>query len=170
MGSAKVTRSEETTSHFHEQSAAFRSGSSTTRPFSDSTAPMTLIRSTVVSYLSSVSMRDLQLVLVVCSFFKHRNRTCSFFFREGEDGTWDVLGATVTPDQRTAYTVNELKPYTAYSFRVLGVNDLGQGTPSNASYFIFTHRQRESGPPVSKATSLCFSVTFPSNGRRADIL
>ena len=99
------------------------------------------------------------------------SRMCSVFaHREGEDGTWDLLGAVVTPDDRTAFTVSELKPYTAYSFRVLGVNELGQGAPSNASYFIFTHRQRESGPPISGSAPLSFSVTFPPNGGSADIL
>ncbi|XP_037070696.1 tyrosine-protein phosphatase 99A-like isoform X1 [Pollicipes pollicipes] len=68
--------------------------------------------------------------------------------REGEAGTWSLLGATVTPDNRTAFTVHELRPYTAYSFRVLGVNDLGQGTPSEPSYFMVTLRQLPSTRPV----------------------
>ena len=90
---------------------------------------------------------------------------CVLCCREGEQGTWDLLGGIVTPDNRTAFTVSELKPFTAYSFRVLGVNELGQGAPSNSSYIIKTLRQRELDAIAERAALLFGHVLVKRRGR-----
>ncbi|XP_059483916.1 protein sidekick [Neocloeon triangulifer] len=43
---------------------------------------------------------------------------------EGADGPWLTVGERVDP-QLTYYTVTELKPFTAYKFRIQSTNDLG---------------------------------------------
>ena len=72
--------------------------------------------------------------------------------REGEDGRWtnemtedgevnnDV---SETNDNKTRYTVVELKPFTTYSFRVVAVNAMGRSKPSRVSYYMLTLREGE---------------------------
>lgn len=61
--------------------------------------------------------------------------------REGEKGQWDVSNGLMTLDNRTHFQVIGLKPFTTYSFRVLAVNAIGVGEPSQPSHFIITLRQ-----------------------------
>ena len=48
----------------------------------------------------------------------------------------------------TAYTVANLRPFTVYSFRVIGVNRIGASPPSLPSYHMMTLREVPRGKPL----------------------
>lgn len=61
----------------------------------------------------------------------------------------------MTPDNRTAYEIIGLKPFTAYSFRVVAVNAIGPSEPSPASYIMLTLRQLpDSRPSIISAKNV----------------
>ena len=66
--------------------------------------------------------------------------------REGEDGRWtneddEVNNVSETSDNKTMFSVVELKPFTTYSFRVVAVNAMGRSKPSKVSYYMLTLRE-----------------------------
>ncbi|GJQ68134.1 hypothetical protein Trydic_g10717 [Trypoxylus dichotomus] len=68
--------------------------------------------------------------------------------RVGEDGSWNVAEAILTPDNKTNFQVVGLHPYTVYSFRVLAVNEMGASSPSKESYYMVTLREVPTGKPT----------------------
>lgn len=67
----------------------------------------------------------------------------NYFYRyytiqQKEDGgTWQTLPERVDPFS-TSYTVEGLKPYTAYQFRIRATNDIGPSRYSNATETVRT--------------------------------
>ncbi|KAI4504305.1 hypothetical protein M0802_000776 [Mischocyttarus mexicanus] len=59
----------------------------------------------------------------------------------GEDGMWDEMKPIVTSTNSTIYTIENLTPFTVYSFRVAAVNAMGRSVPSQPSYCIITLRE-----------------------------
>lgn len=58
-----------------------------------------------------------------------------------EDGPWNATKEIITPHNDTFYTVENLRPFTVYSFRVAAINALGRSKPSQASYYMVTLRE-----------------------------
>ncbi|VVC95982.1 unnamed protein product [Leptidea sinapis] len=54
-----------------------------------------------------------------------------------DGGTWQTLPERVDPFA-TSYTVDGLKPYTAYQFRIRATNDIGPSRYSNATETVRT--------------------------------
>jgi receptor-type tyrosine-protein phosphatase gamma len=44
-------------------------------------------------------------------------------------------------NNKTSYTVTNLRPFTVYSFRIIAVNSLGPSKPSKESYYMVTLRE-----------------------------
>lgn len=64
-------------------------------------------------------------------------------FRVGEDGSWDEMEEIETPTNDTTYTIQNLIPFTVYSFRIAAVNAMGRSQPSKESYYMVTLREGE---------------------------
>ncbi len=64
----------------------------------------------------------------------------------------------------TAFTVANLRPFTVYSFRVIGVNRIGASPPSLPSYHMMTLRETPRGKPlivrVQNLSASSVSVTW----------
>ena len=63
--------------------------------------------------------------------------------REGEGMRWppdEDLGGIETDDDSTSFRVDDLRPFTTYSFKVAAVNDVGRSKPSDESYYTMTLR------------------------------
>ncbi len=89
--------------------------------------------------------------------------------RVGEDGGWDGgegggnlaaapattaaarAGLLETPGNATVFQVNDLQPFTTYSFRVTAVNGMGNSRHSKESYYMLTLREVPSGKPTITA-------------------
>ncbi len=65
--------------------------------------------------------------------------TTMLFTRRGEAGEWDQSLETET--NSTFYQVNDLAPFTTYSFRVSAVNPAGVSPLSKISYYMLTLRE-----------------------------
>jgi len=63
-----------------------------------------------------------------------------------EDGPWNATKEILTPHNDTFYTVENLRPFTVYSFRVAAINALGRSKPSQASYYMVTLRESKFSP------------------------
>lgn len=73
---------------------------------------------------------------------KYHNATVVFVtFRIDENGPWNATKEIITPHNDTFYTVENLRPFTVYSFRVAAINALGRSKPSQASYYMVTLRE-----------------------------
>lgn len=60
--------------------------------------------------------------------------------RVGEDGPWgDAI--LQTPTNATVFRVDDLQPFTTYSFRVTAVNAMGRSEHSKESYYMLTLRE-----------------------------
>ncbi|XP_023290155.1 tyrosine-protein phosphatase 99A [Orussus abietinus] len=68
--------------------------------------------------------------------------------RVGEFGRWDEMDEIKTPTNKTTYTIENLTPFTVYSFRVSAVNTLGRSEASRDSYFMVTLREAPEGRPT----------------------
>ena len=66
------------------------------------------------------------------------------------------LGGTDTDDSGTSFTVDGLRPFTTYSFKVSAVNAAGRSAASEASYNAMTLRAGESGWLAVKAGRLFY--------------
>ncbi|KAK0089161.1 hypothetical protein PV325_008740 [Microctonus aethiopoides] len=64
----------------------------------------------------------------------------------GENGPWDANQEIETFNNDTKYYMENLLPFTSYSFRVTAVNARGRSAPSVASHYITT--LREVGKPI----------------------
>ena len=69
-----------------------------------------------------------------------------FDFRVGEDGPWDEKNEIITPTNDTKYYMENLLPFTSYSFRVSAVNARGRSAPSVTSHYITTLREGKLSP------------------------
>ena len=83
-------------------------------------------------------------------------------FRVGEEGQWDVQNGRATRSNLTHFTVDNLAPFTIYSFRVVAVNGIGQSHPSKESYYMVTLREGNSKTFKSHTSIIipCFQSTF----------
>lgn len=86
--------------------------------------------------------------------------------RMGEESDWasDTIGIR-TPDNRTAYQVTGLEPFSVYSFRVIAVTSTGMmSIPSKESYYMVTLREIPDGRPVitssGNVSSTSISLTW----------
>ncbi|XP_076236366.1 putative receptor-type tyrosine-protein phosphatase mosPTP-1 isoform X2 [Calliopsis andreniformis] len=85
-----------------------------------------------------------------------------------ENGPWNATKEIVTPNNNTYYTIENLRPFTVYSFRVSAVNAMGRSKPSPASYYIVTLRELPDGKPIitsaynTSATSIFLAWKAPS--------
>ncbi|KYM79703.1 Protein sidekick-2 [Atta colombica] len=85
-----------------------------------------------------------------------------------EDGPWNATKEIITPHNDTFYTVENLRPFTVYSFRVAAINALGRSKPSQASYYMVTLREIPEGKPTitaahnTSATSIYLAWKPPS--------
>ena len=70
---------------------------------------------------------------------------------EGEDTDWETHEVITTTSEETSYNVTDLQPFTVYSFKVTGVNSIGQSNSSGPSYHMMTLREIPSGKPTIKA-------------------
>ena len=84
----------------------------------------------------------------------------------GEESDWaeDTIGIR-TPDNRTSYQVNNLEPFTVYSFRIIAVTSNGlMSIPSKESYYMVTLREIPDGRPVitssGNVSSTSISLTW----------
>ena len=68
--------------------------------------------------------------------------------RNGEDTDWTDTVTVHTGSNSTVYSVSGLKPFNVYSFRVSGVNGVGQSPESEESYYMITLREVPSGKPT----------------------
>ncbi|CAB3361379.1 Hypothetical predicted protein [Cloeon dipterum] len=89
--------------------------------------------------------------------------------RVGEDGGWDEdMSGIETSDNKTFYTVANLRPFTVYSFRIIAVNALGPSKPSKESFYMVTLREVPDGKPTittahnTSATSIHISWRPPT--------
>ncbi|RLU16101.1 hypothetical protein DMN91_011859 [Ooceraea biroi] len=73
------------------------------------------------------------------------------YTRIDEDGPWNATKEIITPHNDTFYTVENLRPFTVYSFRVAAINALGRSKPSQASYYMVTLREIPEGKPTITA-------------------
>ncbi|XP_057323850.1 tyrosine-protein phosphatase 99A-like isoform X1 [Microplitis mediator] len=67
--------------------------------------------------------------------------------RVGENGPWDHQ-EIVTSNNDTKYYMDNLLPFTSYSFRVTAVNARGRSSPSVSSHYITTLREAPAGKPT----------------------
>ncbi|XP_076676986.1 putative receptor-type tyrosine-protein phosphatase mosPTP-1 isoform X5 [Andrena cerasifolii] len=85
-----------------------------------------------------------------------------------ENGPWNATKEIVTPNNDTNYTIENLRPFTVYSFRVSAVNAMGRSRPSPESYYIVTLREIPEGKPIitsaynTSATSIFLAWKAPS--------
>lgn len=84
----------------------------------------------------------------------------------GEESDWgeDTIGIR-TLDNRTSYQVNNLEPFTVYSFRIIAVTSSGlMSIPSKESYYMVTLREVPDGRPVitssGNVSSTSISLTW----------
>ncbi|XP_043278887.1 tyrosine-protein phosphatase 99A isoform X3 [Venturia canescens] len=88
--------------------------------------------------------------------------------RVGENGPWDEKKEIVTPNNDTKYYLDNLMPFTSYSFRVSAVNARGRSAPSITSHYITTLREVPVGKPTitaaynTSATSILIAWKPPS--------
>ncbi|XP_031831667.1 putative receptor-type tyrosine-protein phosphatase mosPTP-1 isoform X7 [Nomia melanderi] len=88
--------------------------------------------------------------------------------RIGENGLWNATKEIVTPTNDTSYTIENLTPFTVYSFRVSAVNAIGRSRPSVESYYLVTLREKPEGKPIitsvynTSATSIYLAWKAPS--------
>ncbi len=64
--------------------------------------------------------------------------------RVGENSKWNEEGqggTLETMDNSTIFQVNDLQPFTTYSFRVTAVNAKGRSKHSKESYYMLTLRE-----------------------------
>ncbi|KAK0084731.1 hypothetical protein PV326_006182, partial [Microctonus aethiopoides] len=66
----------------------------------------------------------------------------------GENGPWDANQEIETFNNDTKYYMENLLPFTSYSFRVTAVNARGRSAPSVASHYITTLREVPVGKPI----------------------
>jgi receptor-type tyrosine-protein phosphatase gamma len=83
---------------------------------------------------------------------------------EGERTEWTTYVTVNTAAADTVYTVANLRPFTVYSFRVIGVNRIGASPPSLPSYHMMTLRETPRGKPlivrVQNLSASSVSVTW----------
>ncbi|XP_050457004.1 tyrosine-protein phosphatase 99A isoform X3 [Cataglyphis hispanica] len=90
------------------------------------------------------------------------------YTRIDENGPWNATKEIITPHNDTFYTVENLRPFTVYSFRVAAINALGRSKPSQASYYMVTLREIPEGKPTitaahnTSATSIYLAWKPPS--------
>ncbi|KAH0541171.1 hypothetical protein KQX54_021205 [Cotesia glomerata] len=65
----------------------------------------------------------------------------------GENGPWDHQ-EIITSNNDTKYYMDNLLPFTSYSFRVTAVNARGRSAPSVSSHYITTLREAPAGKPT----------------------
>ena len=70
---------------------------------------------------------------------------------EGEDSDWDSHEVFTTSSPQTIFNVTDLQPFTVYSFKVTGVNEIGASNESLPSYHMMTLREVPSGKPTITA-------------------
>ncbi|TRY70690.1 hypothetical protein TCAL_12939 [Tigriopus californicus] len=85
--------------------------------------------------------------------------------REGEDGPWDGTRLVETPDNGTTFQVNELKPFTTYSFKIMAMNMIGRSEYSKPSYYTMTLRTVPSGRPIITAAHNVSSTSIKISWR-----
>lgn len=88
--------------------------------------------------------------------------------RVGEDGQWEESGmqnTLETLDNSTVFQVNNLQPFTTYSFRVTAVNDMGRSRHSKVSYYMLTLREVPSGKPTITAAHNTSSTSIQLSWR-----
>lgn len=71
--------------------------------------------------------------------------------RVGENGIWDETNTLETQSNATVFQVDDLQPFTTYSFRITALNALGRSHPSKESYYMITLREVPSGKPTITA-------------------
>lgn len=71
----------------------------------------------------------------------HTNRR-AIVFRTGVGGAWNATEEIVTPNNDTTYNIENLQPFTVYSFRVSAVNAMGRSKPSEETFHSVTLRER----------------------------
>lgn len=62
--------------------------------------------------------------------------------RTGVGGAWNATEEIVTPNNDTTYNIENLQPFTVYSFRVSAVNAMGRSKPSEETFHSVTLRER----------------------------
>ncbi|XP_048512163.1 tyrosine-protein phosphatase 99A-like isoform X2 [Athalia rosae] len=100
----------------------------------------------------------------------HNNPISNYviYIRVGEDGSWDEMGGIETPTNDTSYTIQNLIPFTVYSFRIAAVNAMGRSRSSKESYYMVTLREVPDGKPTittahnTSATSILIAWRPPS--------
>ncbi|XP_046481648.1 tyrosine-protein phosphatase 99A isoform X1 [Neodiprion pinetum] len=100
----------------------------------------------------------------------HNNPISNYviYIRVGEDGSWDEMGGIETPTNDTTYTIQNLIPFTVYSFRIAAVNAMGRSLPSKESYYMVTLREVPDGKPTittahnTSATSILITWRPPN--------
>ena len=83
----------------------------------------------------SVCLNVYLMALSLHHFITHR--------RYDPPGPWDLQNEVTIPDNRTTFNVTGLLPFTAYSFRIFSINNVGRSLASDPSYPMVTHRERE---------------------------
>ena len=90
--------------------------------------------------------------------------------RVGEDGTWDKGAVLETQTNATVFQVDNLLPFTTYSFRVTAVNAMGRSHHSKESYYMLTLREGENKcfkvAQLSNIFTSCSTVSVPSGKPR----
>lgn len=61
--------------------------------------------------------------------------------RTGVGGAWNATEEIVTPNNDTTYNIENLQPFTVYSFRVSAVNAMGRSKPSEETFHSVTLRE-----------------------------
>ena len=88
--------------------------------------------------------------------------------RVGENGGWENDDILETPTNSTVFQVNELQPFTTYSFRVTAVNAMGRSHHSKESYYMLTLREGKSVNDMKIQQSILEYSMRPSD--RAELI
>ncbi|XP_071863739.1 putative receptor-type tyrosine-protein phosphatase mosPTP-1 isoform X3 [Bombus fervidus] len=86
----------------------------------------------------------------------------------GVGGAWNATEEIITPSNDTTYNIENLQPFTVYSFRVSAVNAMGRSKPSEETFHSVTLRELPTGKPIitsahnTSATSIYLAWKAPS--------